>query len=335
MLSSSVGSATTLQETTMKIETAEGYSYEPVPTVKGAIPYPPDLLAKSKDLLQGTLALLEGLGPCEALARAVMRRYPVHAERTTQAAGVIGVSPVGLMTGNLCYDILAGTGAMACSTLALPGEDGPVLARNMDWFPAEKIAKASCVVREEYGENAGFLGMLGVVTGMSKAGFGLCLNAAFAGTDPQGYPMLLFLRHVMDTATSFADALEMLQRERLMSGGIITLVGTRNDERAIMERGPTAAVVRRAIADEPLMATNHFRALASPQECSRYECMAERVGEVPALEVLTDRRVLQEITAQHVVMCPATQSCKMFVPTHLREAPSVTVLVSDLLKFVG
>src|SRR5262249_28543105 len=149
--------------------------------------------AKSKNLLGATLGLFQPFAQSKVVARAAFARYPVHAERAKAAAEVVGVEPVDLLAANLCYDILMGMSVMGCSTLALAGEDGPVLARNMDWFPAEKIAKASCLVAEDFGTNAGFIGMLGVVTGLSKRGFCVALNAAFGGSDPSGYPMLLFL----------------------------------------------------------------------------------------------------------------------------------------------
>jgi isopenicillin-N N-acyltransferase-like protein len=301
----------------MRNTTAEGYSYESVSTVGGQPPYPAELVARSKNLLNATLHLFGQLGLATDAGARAFAKYPVHAQRATKVAGVVGVEPVDLLTANLCYDLLMGLSVMGCSTLALPGEDGPVLARNMDWFPAEKIAKASCLITEDYGVNAGFVGMLGAVTGMSNRGFCVCLNAAFGGSDPAGYPVLLFLRHVLDSATSYADALAMVRAERLMSGGIITLVGTRNDERAVVERTPTRAVVRPAAADGPLMATNHFRDLAKPEACPRYEYMAQHAGKKPATAILTSRNVLQEITAQHVVLCPATRTAEMFVPSHL------------------
>jgi isopenicillin-N N-acyltransferase-like protein len=184
----------------MKTTTVEGYSYETVPFVEAKLPFPSELLEKSRNFLESTLAVFRPLGPRADIAPSVFSRYPVHAGRARNAAGVLGVDPCDLLAGNLCYDVLMGLNLMGCSTLALPGEDGPVLARNMDWFPAEKIAKASCLVQEDYGVNAGFLGMIGSVTGLSKRGFCVCLNAVFGETDAEGYPMLLFLRHILDTA---------------------------------------------------------------------------------------------------------------------------------------
>lgn len=322
----------------MRTTNAQGYSYESVPVVSSKPPFPPDLVAKSKNFLQATLTMFKPLGPRADIAPGIFKKYPVHAERAKLAATVIGVEPVQLMAGNLCYDILAGTIAMGCSTLALPGKDGPFLARNMDWFPAEKIAKASCLVSEDYGVNAGFLGMVGVVTGMSRNGFCVCINAAFGGFDPDGYPTLVFLRHVLDTAKSFAEALKMVEGERLMSGGIITLVGTKNDERAIVERAHSKAMVRRPTGNEALLATNHFRALPESMTlwCPRYECMAEYAGRRPPMDILTDSRVLQSITAQHVVMCPATQFTEMYVPSHLlSDSVHDEMSITDLLQFVS
>jgi hypothetical protein len=322
-------------EEAMRTTTAEGYSYEPVPTVAGGPPYPPELAARSRRLLEATLALFPP-GAGAGFVPGVAARYPVHAGRAERVAAAVGVDPADLLAANLCYDLLLGSPAMGCSTLALPGEGGPVLSRNMDWFPAEKIAKASCLIREEFGVNAGFVGMLGAVTGMSHRGFCVCLNAAFGGSDPAGYPVLLFLRHVLDTAGSYAEALEMATRERLMSGGIITVVGTRNEERAVVERTPTAARVRTAAADQPLAATNHFRALAAPEVCPRYEYMTRHAGKLPAAEILTSRSVLQEITAQHVVLCPATRRAEMYVPSHLLPGDvEERVTAADLFRFLA
>lgn len=320
----------------MEFTNREGYRYESAPVVNGAPPYPPDLVAKSRNFLNATLGIFGSLGHHAGFASRAFERYPDHARRAEVAATVVGVPPVDVLAANLCYDVLMGTAAMGCSTLALAGPDGPVLARNMDWFPAEKIAKASCLVHEGYGVNAGFVGMLGSVTGMSRRGFCVCLNTAFGGSDPDGYPVLLFLRHVLDTAPGYAEAVAMVEGERLMSGCIVTIVGSRNDERIIVERSPTRATTRVSLSGEPLMATNHFRNLSGPETCTRYEYMSQNVGRVAPAELLTSRHVLQEITAQHVVMCPTTQSAEMFVPSHLLpEDVREEMTVADLYRFLG
>ena len=133
---------------------------------------------------------------------------------------------------------------------------------------------------------------------------------------------------------SYADAVAMVRGERLMSGGIVTVVGTTNDERAVVERTRTHATVRTATGDEPLMTTNHFRDLAEPGACTGFDHLAAYAGRVP-LEVLASRNVLQEITAQRVVMCPATQSVEMFVPSDLvPDAVQKEMTAADLMRFM-
>ncbi len=46
-----------------------------------------------------------------------------------------------LMLANLSYDLVLAF--MGCSTIALPTAEGPVLARNMDWWPEDLLARAS------------------------------------------------------------------------------------------------------------------------------------------------------------------------------------------------
>jgi hypothetical protein len=320
----------------MQVTTVEGYSYESVPVIMGKLPLSPELVAKSRNFLEATLAIFRPLGLRADIAPAVSARYPIHANRAEGAAKVLGVEPCDLLAANLCYDVLMGLSLMGCSTIAQPSDTGPVLTRNMDWFPAEKIAKASCLVHEDYGINAGFLGMIGSVTGLSQRGFCVCLNAVFGKTDAEGYPMLLFLRRILDTARDYREALAMAAGEHLMSGGIITLIGVRNEERAIVERTPTNCKLRSARADEPLLATNHYRALGKPEVCDRYEFMAKKAGNQPALDILTNRRVLQEITAQHVVMCPATQTAEMYVPSQLlSDEIEDHITTADLFRFIG
>lgn len=294
------------------------YRHQPVPVVMGP-PIPPGLIARSRELLEATLALVPPIGIREAIRDLVMPRFPEHAARANEVASEIGVSisAADVFTANLCYDIFSGSRNMGCSTLALAGADGPVLSRNMDWFPEEKIARASCLIHESTGINAGFVGLIGVVTALSNRGFALCLNEALGETDPTGYPMLLFLRHVMDNAGGFDQAVEMVRTESLMSSGIVTLVGRTNRERVIIERMPNRAVVRQAAGDDPLIATNHFLALSKGESCPRYDYLEEFAGSRPAMDLLTHPEVLQVITAQHVVAKPAQGTIAMTVPSHL------------------
>ncbi|MGB2821797.1 MAG: carcinine hydrolase/isopenicillin-N N-acyltransferase family protein, partial [Phycisphaerae bacterium] len=119
-----------------------------------------------------------------------------------------------LMLANVSYDLALAY--MSCSTVALPAREGPVLARNMDWWPEDKLAAASCTIRYVKGGRlrwaiAGWPGSLGVVSGLSARGFAVVINAVLSRQpcSMTGYPVVLFLRTVLEDAGGFGEAVAM------------------------------------------------------------------------------------------------------------------------------
>jgi hypothetical protein len=214
----------------------------------------------------------------------------------------------------------------------------------MDWWPEGPLAKASYVIRcLEDGvwkfSSAGFPGAVGVVTGLSSRGFAVILNAVTT-PDPvckTGYPVLLHLRRVMEDAASFDDALAMLSNQKLTTPGLFTLVGTKNEQRVVVERAPKRHALRWGLPTEPLITTNNYHLLDIPPaerddwdlsrtSCGRYGRLWQLATHRPAnppptddelLYWLSDDEVRQEITAQHVLIRPALGEMKLFVPRHL------------------
>lgn len=245
-----------------------------------------------------------------------------------------------LLLANVSYDLaLAYWG---CSTVALATPGGPRLVRNMDWMPEHLLARATCAMRYTRGGEidfaaAGFPGAVGVVTGVSARGFALALNAVGApgGPDMTGWPVLLFLRRVLEEAQDFDEALGWLTKQRLAVGALITLAGRENAQRVVIERAPNDVALRWACGDEPLVTTNHYRALEAEsgalagglQEttCGRWVRLAEQAAEwrgrapedAEVLRALQDPGVQQEITAQHVLMDPVHPGLRVFVPRRL------------------
>jgi hypothetical protein len=241
-----------------------------------------------------------------------------------------------IFVANLSYDLVIAY--LGCSTMALATPDGPVLARNMDWAPEGPLARAS--VRIDLVRNGRLLhrtanwpGGIGVVTGLSARGFAVALNAVFhpAGFDRLGYPVLLFLRTLLDDATGFDDALKRLRTQRLAAAGLFTLVGRENSQRVVVERSPREAAIRRAVGDEPLVTTNHYQAFeiergplaygltgTSAERCSALTDLVagtdgRAVEDSRLLFALSDPAVRQQITAQHVVARPAEDSLRLYV----------------------
>jgi hypothetical protein len=213
----------------------------------------------------------------------------------------------------------------------------------MDWWPEGPLARASYVIRCTDGPtwkftSAGFPGAVGVVTGLSSRGFAVILNAV-TSPDPvckTGYPVLLHLRRVVEDAADFADALAMLSKQRIITSALFTLVGSKNDQRVVIERAPRRHALRWGKPNEPLITTNDYRLLDQPAggdawdlertSCGRYGRLCHLAGRKPAGEPatddellywLTDDEVRQEITAQHVLIRPARGEMKLFVPRWL------------------
>jgi hypothetical protein len=286
-------------------------------------PYPPAILARSRELLAGIVALLAPYPAGRLAARLVLRRYPRYAREAEGAARALGVAPPEVMLATISYDLFAGS--VGCSTMALAGREGPVLARNMDWMLPDLIARASCVTEVPGGLSAGFAGSVGVISGLSGRGFAVVLNAvAGGGLNESGEPVLLFLRRLVDEAGSFDEAVELASSAPLAAPALLTLAGTENRQRVCVERSPSECRQRRAEGDAPLLVTNHFRRLCRAEPCPRYEHLADhapRLGPSPAdedlLALLTHPCVRQDITAQHVVARPAEGTLRMFVQAAL------------------
>jgi Acyl-coenzyme A:6-aminopenicillanic acid acyl-transferase len=274
-----------------------------------------------------------------------LNRFQSEAE---ELARQVGAGWRDVIIANISYDLVLSQ--FGCSTAALPTPTGPVVARNMDWWPEAILAQTSCLIRYFRGNkfqfaNAGWPGAIGVVTGLSARGFAVVLNAVTCteGIRKTGYPVLLHLRRVLQDARDFDHALHMLSRQTLTASALFTLVGTDNRQRVVIERTPTRHAQRWPQGDEPLLATNDYRLLDESQAgkanilyqtaCGRYDALCryfaghspnQRVDDAHLLYVLSDDSVMQGITAQHIVMRPRTGEIQLFVPRRLLEDPSLT-----------
>jgi hypothetical protein len=278
-----------------------------------AEPYPPELLHITGQLLRETLAMLPAWAT--QAADLLMARYPDHSAQAAEAARPLGASPRDVFLANVSYDI-------GCSTAALATPDGPVLARNLDWEPAGLLARAGRVIRVGDHTAAGFVGSVGLVTALSPRGVAVAINAAPGPSDPEGYPVLLLLRKVLDESADFAAAVAALRAARPMTGAMVTVVGKLNSERAVVELCPgRQAAVRMTSEKLPLVTTNGYRILTMAPYCPRWSGLTDRVNALQAgpsdadlLGALTDDRVTQDITAQHVVIRPAAGEVRLYAP---------------------
>ena len=314
---------------------------------------PPEALAKGRRLLEAvTQEIPPAAKPLADLVR--LRTQGRFHEEACSISRLIGGSWRDLVLANIIYDLALFR--CGCSTIALETPAGPVLARNMDWCPEDLLAQTSYLIQSFRSgrlvyANAGWPGGIGVVSGLSGRGFAIVLNAVLGleGVSVTGYPVLLHIRRVLEDAADFASAVSMLATERLAAPCLLTVVGTENDQRVVIERTPKRHAQRWAEPDRPLLTTNHYRLLHKfPNEpsaesdehstfqaldetsCDRYEALSglfadhagdREVGDEALLHALTDPAVIQDITAQHVIIRPAKKEIQLFVPRRLAEQP--------------
>lgn len=298
----------------------------------------------SLHLVERGKALLAAIGatmPPNARDMAIAALEATDYRFAAEAAALAERHEVGqadIILANISYDLMVNS--FGCTTVVLPTPVGPVVGRNMDWPPEGLLAKASCLLR--YVKNselraplafahAGWPGSIGVVTGCSGKGFCLVVNAA-SHPEPAAkgaYPVLLFLRKVLEDASGFDEALKMLTEQPLAAPAMITLAGSSNEQRVVIERSPSKAALRWGAEGKPLLTTNHYRVLMRPEEqesCPRYARASEllenasSLGARELLEILSDPGVIQDITAQHVVMRPVYGQVRLFVPARLMSA---------------
>ena len=301
----------------------------------------------------------QAIGACKALLSAILAQIPMTARPLADAvrvrtgnrfhpsacalAELHGLSWRDVMLANVSYDLFLAS--LGCSTVALPTPAGPVVARNMDWMPEGLLARASYLLR--YVRNgtlayahAAWPASIGVVSGLSAHGFAVIVNAVRSpeGVNLSGYPVLLFLRRVLEDAADFRAALKLLTAQTLAMSALITLVGSENDERVVIERSPAKHALRWGQPGQALMTTNHYRALYPlhpldagipyPEGCPRFnrlcrllehydETAAAAAGDEQLLRILSDPEVIQEITAQHIIIRPRQRELKLFAPSRL------------------
>lgn len=256
----------------------------------------------------------------------------------------IGAPWENVLLANVSYDLIMAS--FACSSLALATDDGPVLARNMDWWPERPLAQTSLLWRfAEGGRPAmwigGWPGSIGVVTGMSSRGFALALNSVPNPDRPNldGYPALLHLRRVLEDAADFDEAVDAIDREPLAASALVMVVGLTNEQRVVVERTGERSSLRWPEGDEPLRLTNDYRHLFPPSDsdvnplyqssCERFERLGEltahgAVGSDPddaaLLGLLTDPGVKQPVTVQHAIMRPSREQFGLWSPSELLDA---------------
>lgn len=187
-------------------------------------------------------------------------------------AAAVGVPVEELLFANLAYDL---TQAAGCTTFVVSTPRGPVHARTLDWpFPKDHLRRNTTAYRVHgcpQGDYTiiGWPGLFGVLTAVARGRFSVTVNYvrntehsvfgaihhAFSGH----WPVPWLIRRALDEAPDFSSAVRLLQSEEVISPVLITVAGTKNEEKAVIERCPTGYATRKARKRNHLITTNVYQ----------------------------------------------------------------------------
>ena len=255
-------------------------------------------------------------------------------EEATAIAALIERPREEVIVANLYYD--AFRALMGCTAVALEHPEGPLHARNLDWWTERNELSKFTLITDFVGGAAGpfstvgWPGFLGVFSGVAKGRFAITLNAVISDETPQVAPSIaLTLRDVFENAPNFDAAVDRLESITLASDCLLLITGVKPDQRVVIERTSTRSALRTQIGG-PLIVTNDYRLLEDAgtdatvgelhaSTCTRFDralYLASR--EAPSAEMclrlLNDPKVKMMITVQQMVLQASTGLLEVSLP---------------------
>ena len=261
----------------------------------------------------------------------VARRLPQSIRGEADAiAARCGVSLAELMTANLYYDLIKGL--LGCTAIAIDTPDGPLHARNLDWWSDNNaLASLTCVTQyidssrdddHRDFQSVGWPGFLGVFSGLAPGRFAVTMNAVVSGDRPAfATSVPLAIRDTLTNAVDYADAVERLSTQPMITDCLLMVTGIRPGEMIVIERTPTRHAVRSPEGGR-LVLTNDYKVLDKPVQAAatpllqtaapRFGTATRRLREdspskpEQCFAILSDDHVKMSITMQQMTMSAAT-----------------------------
>lgn len=219
----------------------------------------------------------------------------------------------------------------ACSTVAAPSPEGPLLARNLDFPSMGRLGRYSIVVvaRPEGRRpfvSVGWPGLIGVLSGQSEALALAVMVVHNADGARAGVPFQLAFRRVLEEADDVAHAERLLRDMPLTVTNNLMLVDRAGGARAL-ELHPDGIVARGPDRDGRVVATNHFvsRERREPRLSIEYVSSRRRyravcdATEAPGDLSLDDARAALDaasvpVTLQSMIFLPAAGALEVSLP---------------------
>ena len=278
-----------------------------------------------------------GVSPLLAAGMSAMVRPHLAPEHWAEIEGIaagLGVPLHEALLGNLYYDALKFV--LGCTAIAVDTPSGPLHARNLDWWTANRMLADFCLLtRFEHAPagpfvTVGWPGFAGALSGLAPGRFAVTLNAALSDERGQlAAPITFLIRTVLERAASYAEAVELLTETRIACDCLLLVTGIGPGELVVIERTPTRHALRQPEGGV-LHVTNEFRLIevrpgAPRNELQRTSCgRFERMGELLAREQpadfaacfahLSDPAVKMEITVQQMAFHARSGEFEVRIP---------------------
>ena len=277
-------------------------------------------------LVDTTLAEIGGVEPYRELIELYASNYVSDSfvAEFESISKQCGRPYLNVLTANLYYDFVKLL--LGCTAFAVNTSDGPIHARNMDWFSNSHCLSEFTTItsyQSDYPfQSVGWPGFAGVFSGIAPGRFTITMNAALSN-EPQiaGASIALLIREVLESCSDFDSAVDVLATTTINSDCLLLLTGPEADQMLVIERTPTKHAYRYPI-DGQLILTNDFRVLPQPKPetdsplysstCSRYDSVCRVLDTSPPLSltdcfaILSETGVRMSITVQQMVMSART-----------------------------
>jgi acid ceramidase len=264
---------------------------------------------------------------------------PEYAAELTAISHLLDVSEEAALVVNLYYDLIKFL--LGCTAFAVDTEQGPLHARNLDWWTEMGLLSTTTLVTRFRGAAAGpfqvvaWPGFTGALSGLAPGRFAITLNAVSSNEPPAfAMPITYLIRSVLETARTFAEAVDRLASVETASDCLLLVTGVRAGEMIVIERTPTRAAFRSPTSGH-LLVTNDYLVLqpkptstSAGQElrqtsCSRFDRASLLLMQhaphnaAECLAILTDPAVRMRITVQQMVMSAAQGILEVLLPAGL------------------
>ena len=229
-----------------------------------------------------------------------------------------------VLVANLYYDVLKFY--FGCTAFAVESEGKMLHARNLDWWTDNNLLSrhSKIFAFQKQGQtvfkSVGWVGFVGVLSGVKPGKFSITLNAVLSKDQPEiAIPISFFIRDVLATANSFDEAKAKLENTTIASDCLLLLAGAQTGEMAVIERTPTRSATRNP-ERHFITVTNDYKLIENivgeselqSTSCGRYDRAVSLLNQstpqttADCLAILQDENVMMGITVQQMVFHVAT-----------------------------